>query len=377
MGPRQPRRSLVAAIGTIAIVASACGSGSTSSPASSTDTSGPSAAPTATPMTAEALCGSAGFDEAAVYELAKQEGQMHWVESFDLDRAQPYIDQFEKDYPGIKVDYNITPSDGAQRYIAEHNAGQTSIDVFHPNIDYEAYSQAGMVTDSTDTLVAAGVPADTIFNGSAQDEYLVLGLSINKDLVTVSDVPKTWNDILDPKWKGLLSVDDRLRPFIYATPFWGEQAVDDFLLKLKDQDPKFRSGESAATELLLAGESHIVVGAFLGSILEHHDDPWQWVDLDEVYSVESEGKGPTYSPDAPDPCASKLFIYWWFGANATKIRDDTRFRGDPRPGTNTGPSKYLEQHGTTVKVAPADPYDKNFREWQDKYLQVMGVSTGG
>jgi ABC-type Fe3+ transport system substrate-binding protein len=372
----RPRRrvSFAVSLASLALVAAACGSGG-----ASTAPNPPSAAVGGSPGSSSAVASGSpaaapsGFDVATVYAAAQKEGRMVWQANQDLDQAQPYIDAFEKQYPGIKVDYQLVSGDVAERFIAENKAGRLSMDVYNPSIDYIRYKQENMVTDNTDALVAAGVPADTIVNGIAQDEFLVLGIAYNTNLVTADEAPKKWDDLLDPKWKGQIAVDNRLRPFIYATPFWGEARVTDFLTKFKAQDLKYRSGESASTALLLAGESKLVVGAFLGTLPTMTDKPWAFAQLDEVFSTQSDGDGPTYAPTAPHPNAAKLWINWYFGADATKIRDEIRFRGDPRPGTNTGPSKYLEEHNIAVRMAPTEIGTDQFRDLQKKYLDILGV----
>ena len=373
------RRSLAVWFSGMALIVMACGSSATPAPA----TNGPApsgGASAAAPSTAASAAAAAGcnvhpYDEAAVLEKAKAEGSMVWTADSDLDVAQPYIDAFQKTYPDIRVDYQLTSGDTAERFIAEHRAGALSMDVYNPAIDFVAYRDAGMITDMTDVLTAAGIKPEGILNGIAQDEYLTVGIGYNKDLVPAADVPTKWEDILDPKWQGVLAVDSRLRPFIYAQPTWGEAKVTDFLTKLAAQKPLFRQGESATTALLLAGESKLVIGSFLQSTLEHTNDPWAWDDkLDEVFSVQSQGDGSTYSPDAPHPCAAALWIHWYYGAEATKIRNEVRFTGDPRPGTGTGPSNYLTEHGQKLTMAGPD-IDLAFRDLQAKYLAVMGVKT--
>lgn len=385
---RRSGRSRVATLAAaIALILAACSPVASQAPGA---TSGGSPGPTtaASQSATAQYCMAEGFDEAKLFELAKLEGNMVWMANQDLDRAEPMIEAFQEAYPGVRVDYQLTSGDVAERFIAENQAGRLSLDVHNPSIDFVRYREAGMVTDSTDTLLAAKVPAESIVDGIAQDEFLVVGIAYNKDLVAAADVPQTWEDILDPKWKGLLAIDERLRPWIYATPTWGKEKVVDSLTRLKAQEPKFRSGESATVALLLAGESHLMIGTFLGSILEHEDsitvggrtvpgggdDPWTWDDqLDEVFTISSPGDGPTYSPTAPHPCASKLWIYWFFGPEATALRDSIRFRADPRPGTNTGPSLYLQEHNQKITMAPPE-IDLAFRDMQREYLAVLGIT---
>jgi len=343
-------------------VAVACGGGTT--------------APTATPAGTVAATATASQDPvkayvAKLYEDAKKDGTFVWYGQIAENIIQQYAAAFEKAYPGVKVDYLLL-SDATQRIVAENKANQLSIDLFKPTLDFNLFKTEGLVADMTEVLTMAGVKKEAIYEGMHQDEYLVSGVAYNPDKVKGADIPKKWDDLLDPKFKGRISIDDRLRPFVNATPFWGEAKVIDYLTKLKAQGVKPRSGESATTALMFAGETDLVIGAFLGSLPENKGKPWAYAPLDEVYSITAIN-GWTVPPKAKHQNAAKLFLYWYESSpEAAAIKDTVRFRADPRPGTGTGPSKYLEQNKMTVKVAPIE-YDLNFRTYQNKYLAALGL----
>jgi hypothetical protein len=49
-----------------------------------------------------------------------------------------------------------------------------------------------------------------------------------------------------------------------------------------------------------------------------------------------------------------------------------RFKGNPAPGTNTGPSKYLQEHNIAIKFAPRE-YEDNYDKYLRKYLEALGL----
>jgi iron(III) transport system substrate-binding protein len=345
------------------LVIAACGGSQPATPsATAAATAAASAAPTAT--------STAAFI-AKLYEDAKKDGTFTWYAQTDEKIVNQFTAAFAKTYPGVKVEY-LQLSDATQRLIAENKANQLSIDLFKPTLDYEMLKKEGLVADMTEILLAAGVKKEQLYEGLHQDEFLVSGVAYNPDKVKGADIPKKWDDLLDAKFKGRIAIDDRLRPFVNATPFWGEAKVVDYLTKLKAQNVKARSGESAVTALMFAGETDITIGAFLGSLNENKGKPWAFAPLDEVYSIVAIN-GWTVPPKAKHQAAARLFLYWYEShPDSIALRDQLRFRGDPRPGTGTGPSKYLEQNKIAVKVAPIE-YDLNFRSYQVKYLQALGL----
>ncbi len=54
------------------------------------------------------------------------------------------------------------------------------------------------------------------------------------------------------------------------------------------------------------------------------------------------------------------------------MTDAERFKGNPAPGTGTGPSKWLEDHHIAVRFSPIE-YDLNYDKYLRKYLEALGL----
>jgi hypothetical protein len=54
------------------------------------------------------------------------------------------------------------------------------------------------------------------------------------------------------------------------------------------------------------------------------------------------------------------------------LTDTERFKGNPAPGTGTGPSKWLEEHHMGVRFSPIE-YDLNYDKYLRKYLEALGL----
>src|SRR5690606_3947054 len=72
------------------------------------------------------------MDEAALYEAAKEEGTVVWYESAPLEPMKAVALEFEKKYPGIKVEVlRIVGVQQYQRFMEEVSAGQHNVDILH------------------------------------------------------------------------------------------------------------------------------------------------------------------------------------------------------------------------------------------------------
>ena len=105
-----------------------------------------------------------------------------------------------------------------------------------------------------------------------EDDYYVgvqvqvLGFAYNTDLVTEEEAPKTWEDLLDPKWKGqpqfpnpAASGTSTLMVMSYMMKH-GEEAGWEYFQKLADQANSMPDSGSALTSAVSMGEALIGIG---------------------------------------------------------------------------------------------------------------------
>ncbi|UFJ40850.1 extracellular solute-binding protein [Brevibacillus humidisoli] len=94
-------------------------------------------------------------------------------------------------------------------------------------------------------------------------EVFVLGFIYNTDLVKPEDLPKTWDDLLDPKWKGKIQMSN---PAASGTATLtvlsqlmrlGEEPGWEYFTKLVDQVSALPDSGSAPSKAVAKGEAHI------------------------------------------------------------------------------------------------------------------------
>lgn len=60
----------------------------------------------------------------------------------------------------------------------------------------------------------------------------------NTKLVPEADVPKTWDDLVDPKWKDKIGVHNAIHHFIRLQQVWGEDRTTEYVKKIAALNPK-------------------------------------------------------------------------------------------------------------------------------------------
>ncbi|HUG35542.1 MAG TPA: extracellular solute-binding protein [Candidatus Limnocylindrales bacterium] len=141
-------------------------------------------------------------------EAAKKEGKVLWYTSLALTSAEKVAKLFETAYPGIKVEVHRTGSQRVlQRVMQELQANIKNADVIHT-------SDAGhFVLLKDKKLLLKYTPAGVEgFPAGFKDKdgyhyglrATVNAIGYNTKSVSAADAPKTWKDLLDPKWRGKL-----------------------------------------------------------------------------------------------------------------------------------------------------------------------------
>src|SRR5690349_12705733 len=143
----------------------------------------------------------------ALIDAAKREGRVTWYTTLLVDDASgPLASAFEKKY-GIDVDF--TRRDGAlqlRTILDEAKSGAMKVDVFDGTTT-AAFIMKENLAEAYKAESAVDVPAEYKDpNGywTAQVLYFQT-FGYNADLVPANDVPKSYRDLLDPKWKGKMA----------------------------------------------------------------------------------------------------------------------------------------------------------------------------
>lgn len=205
-------------------------------------------------------------------EGAKKEGELLWIGGLNQKRARrPLLRAFMKKYPFIDAKGVRTGSRKAlQRVLAEHRANTPRVDVINSNV-VVSLKKAGLVQAFRSPALDAYPTKDRDPNRIwATMRYSYHGVAAyNTNLVSEADAPKTFADLLNPKWKGKMVWGDSGEtgaPFLitYLRRTWGDAKALDFIKKLSAQEVVTRTSSIRnILDLVIAGEHHIMISPAL------------------------------------------------------------------------------------------------------------------
>jgi iron(III) transport system substrate-binding protein len=298
-------------------------------------------AQTATPMTAL---------EKKLYQAALKEGEFNWWGPLSLKEASLMIKAFNSKYPGIKIsNFEGTADMTSEKYLAEYKAGKATADTIDPE-PMTPFKEQKLLLNVIDIVKDVNYPLQFClkdFTGVTQD-HTVAVTGYNTKLVAPQDVPRSWEDLLNSKWKGKIALEQRMKTFIYVTEHYGESWIVNYLKKLKEQKPIFSKGATASITLLSAGEFPLCVGVYLHTI-RVGAEKGQPIALVPITPAGHNAISPICIPkSAPHPNAAKLFVRWWISPEGQLVSDKVRFKGNPMPGSGTSQSIMLEKQKVKV-----------------------------
>ncbi len=142
----------------------------------------------------------------ALIDAAKKEGQISYYTSTDLPVAEKVAKAFEAKYPGISVHTERTGAERVfQRIGQEYSSNIHAVDVVNSS------DAAHFIVWKRDGILLPYVPEDVAKfptehrDADGQFASFRVWLSIiayNTSLVKPEEAPKSFADLLDPKWKG-------------------------------------------------------------------------------------------------------------------------------------------------------------------------------
>lgn len=314
-----------------------------------------------------------------LYQQAKAEGSV----SFWGPENVPYINQlgaaFNKTYPGIKVKpFEITSTDMVPKMIAAAQAGQTTTDIAEGSLStIQPLVQHNLLAQYQNWSKLLKLPQGAILeNGAALAWYNNLQpIAFNTNLVSAQDAPKTWNDLLDPKWKGKILVESRAMAFSVLGMSWGDAKMTAYLKKLKGQDLKFVSGGTTVLQELAAGTGAIAVGAYAYDIDNYRDQKKAPVDWNAPDPVGASQFVLFSVANAPHPAAAQLFMDWL--ASPTGLAANKSISGHASILQGSGSSeasRVQQQNATMVVETPANTHLRG--KEQKSAAAALGTASG-
>ena len=243
-------------------------------------------------------------------EGAKKEGLVSIYTSMPVDDITALTSAFEQKY-GVKSKVWRSGSEKIlQRGLLEAKASRYEVDVFETNgPEMEVLSREKILQQSNAPGLADLIPQAI----PPHREWIATRLNIftcayNTKLVRKEDLPKTYADLLDPKWKGKLAVEAEDSDWLAETvlKMGEEKGIALFKEIAKRNGVSVRKGHTLLANLVASGEVPLGLTLYNYKIeqMKNSGAPVDWFSLDPTVARPN---GNGVARNAPHPHAALLF----------------------------------------------------------------------
>ena len=247
-------------------------------------------------------------------EGAKKEARLVFYGTLGVDASVRCLRNSVKVILNISIGHYRSGSVGIHnRVVNEARAGKHEVDIIELSAGPVADLIRGGFVDpyrssESDSVRPEFIDPRHFWNAY---HYLVVGLAYNKTLVKAGEVPKTYHDLLLPRWKGNKMSLDRDAGDVFGglLDSWGEEAGIEYFRRLAKQEVLIRSGYTLQAQLLAAGEVELVPWS-------HAQRPLLMADAGAplgvtfLEPVQSKAQVLLLARRSPHPHAAALFIDW-------------------------------------------------------------------
>jgi ABC-type Fe3+ transport system substrate-binding protein len=261
--------------------------------------------------------GSAYAADAALIAAAKKEGEVVWYSTQIISQlVRPVTVAFEKKYPGIKVrSTRANATETAVKILNESRAGRPQSDVFDGTTTVVPLKKEGYVLKWLPD--AAKEYPDDVKDPEGYwiaNNLFIITPGFNTSLVPKGTEPKTYQDLLNPKWRGKMAwngfpTSSGMGGFVGTVlAEMGEEKGRAYLRELAKQNiAPLRGAAREVLDQVIAGEYAIAL-----QIFNHHavisakkGAPVDWIKMEPATGTLSV---LSIHKSAPHPNAAKLLV---------------------------------------------------------------------
>ena len=305
--------------------------------------------------------------EQKLLAAAKKEGSLEMYTSAQSDDMGALVQAFEKKY-GIKVNVWRSSSEKVlQRFVQEARANRNTMDIAETNgPELEAMHREKLTEKMSSPYLKDLIPQAIMPHGEWTGTRLnVFVQAYNTNALKKDQLPKKWEDLADPKWKGKLGIEQEDSDWLAGEAAeMGEQKATKVFKDIVDKAGiSVRKGHTLLTQLVTSGEIPLALTVYnyKAEQLKNKGAPIDWFTIGPAIA---RANGIAISRKAPHPNAAVLFFDFEIGPEGQQILAKRDFVPTSRKvdtPLNKIPMKFVDSR---VQL-------DEFQKWQKLYEDIF------
>jgi iron(III) transport system substrate-binding protein len=306
-------------------------------------------------------------------EGAKKEGKFLWYTTTQPASTDVIMKRFRERFPFIDISvYSANSAKVQERFVNEARNNRNQADLIKTSdIHVEE-----LLLEEAKLLQKYSSPEARAYPSEMRDpagywntlELGTNGIIYSPRLVPKDQVPSSYADLLQPRWKGKMGMDNRDEEWFAAMlQIMGEAKGLEYMKRLAQQDVNVRNGTTVLQNMVIAGEFPVLVNGRANTVeaLIKKGAPIDWIAVEPVHTTVSVVAIPA---QAPHPNAAKLFIDWILSVDGQQVQKEA-VRIPARPGIYPDPPRLIKDH--KLHVLDGKDMAKNYNRYTTLFRQIF------
>ena len=302
---------------------------------------------------------------------AKKEGELMLYSSLTQDDQLRLGADFKQRYGVALRFWRGSQTHILQRVLTETRGGRFEFDALEtnsPQIEALAREQLLQKMNSPhvgDVLLPETVPAHGEYT---PDRLNLLVYAYNTNAVKPGELPKTWQELLDAKWKKRIGMESsNVEWFAALVDALGEKNGLELFRKLGDNGVAVRTGHTHSTGRVIAGEIPLMLGVFSHDVdrMKVKHAPVDWFVLPPAVVMPS---SVAVSRRAAHPHAAALFYDYMLTDGQKFYTEVYRLPANKNYATHV---RRLVREGHPIKVVNAQEAVDDYDKWHALYKKLI------
>jgi iron(III) transport system substrate-binding protein len=260
--------------------------------------------------------------EALLAKGAREEKEVMFYGTTPVTQVAVIRKHFNARYPFVELKHFYGVRQQIfNKAISEFRGGTNLADVLMTDVSYGSlFIKEGISQPFIPPDAKRYVRGSYSTSGQWYTMYLLtMALMYNRNMVKPADVPRSYQDLLDPKWKGKMVFDPEAAYIMAAMEqAWGKEKARDYLVRLSKQDLILMRGSALTTQLVAAGEHPIAI-LVNGETTAEIRDKGAPIGFSLLAPKIIKPNGMFAAKKAPHPYAALLFADWILSEEGQKV----------------------------------------------------------
>jgi len=319
-----------------------------------------------------AVAGYSGADRSErLIAGARKEGELMIYSSLTPDDQLRLASDFKARYGVTLRFWRGSQTNILQRVLTETRGGRFEFDALETNSpQIEAMAREKLLQKMNSPFVDQVLLPQTLppHGEWTPDRLNLLVYAYNTDALKRADLPKTWPQLLEPKWKRRLGMEStNVEWFAALVESMGEKQGLELFRRLGDNGVAVRTGHTHSTGRVIAGEIPVMLGVFSHDVdrMKAKGAPVDWFVLPPAVVLPS---AVAVSRRATHPHAAALF-YDYMLTEGQKFYTEV-YRVPANKSYDTHVRKLVEQRQPIAVVNAQEAID-DYDKWHGLYKKLI------